>query len=89
MLAVGYRHKLVLAALAHGAQEARLDIAGEIVALQRTHPESEMKIDAESGHDERNEDGSEAVDGIVRGTNDGLFPSPLYVGHGCSEAPSA
>ena len=33
MLAVGYRNKLVLAALAHGAEEARFGIAGEIVAL--------------------------------------------------------
>ena len=50
MLAVGYRNKLVLAALAHGAEEARFGIAGEVVALQRSHDESEVEVDADDGH---------------------------------------
>jgi hypothetical protein len=89
MLAVGFRNELVLAVLAHGAEESRFGIAGEVIALQRCHDKGKVEVCAEEGHDERNEHGSEDVDGIVRRTDDGFFASPLGVGHGCSVVPSA
>ncbi len=69
MLAVGYRDKLVLAALTHRAEEPRFGIAGEVIAFERRQDKGEVEVDAEHGHHERNEHGSEAVDGIVRRTS--------------------
>jgi hypothetical protein len=79
-LTVSDRDELVLAALTDRADEARFEIAGEVVALQRSQDESEVQVDTKAGDNERDEDGTEAVDGIVRRANDGLFAPPLCVG---------
>jgi hypothetical protein len=57
-LVVCHRNKLVLAALAHGAKETRFGITGEVIALQRGHDKSEVEVNADDGHHERNKHGS-------------------------------